>query len=210
MVFLASGLSYHTDHQENSTRRMRRDSMNLSGNTQPMSNTEPSKIYLVTGPVQTGKTTRLRAWCDGRPDVDGILAPVVDGRRHLLHIRSGAIRNLEDVSGGAAKVTVRRYTFNADVFAWARNCLLGAASDPGQGINAQPRWIIVDEVGPLELSGGGLEPAVSALLGLVLNNPLQVGGNLLRVVLVIREHLVDDALKHFGVSPAQIDRFPFV
>ncbi|MCK4514960.1 MAG: hypothetical protein KAU31_06860 [Spirochaetaceae bacterium] len=171
---------------------------------------EPPRVYLVTGPVQTGKTTRLRAWCDERSDVDGILAPVVDGRRHLLHIRSGAIRNLEDVSGGAAKVTVRRYTFNADVFAWARNCLLGAASDPGQGINAQPRWIIVDEVGPLELSGGGLEPAVSALLGLVLNNPLQVGGNLLRVVLVIREHLVDDALKHFGVSPAQIDRFPFV
>ena len=170
---------------------------------------EPPRVYLVTGPVQTGKTTRLRAWCDERSDVDGILAPVVDGRRHLLHIGGGVIRNLEEVSGGAATVTVRRYTFNADVFAWARSCLLSAAADPGREINAQPRWIIVDEVGPLELSGGGLEPAVSKLLALALNSPLRGGGNLLRVVLVIREHLVDDALKHFGVSPVQVDRFPF-
>lgn len=174
-----------------------------------MSSTEPAKIYLVTGPVQTGKTTRLRAWCDKRTDVDGILAPVVDGRRHLLHIGSGVIRNLEDVSGGAAQVTVRRYTFNADVFAWARNCLLSVASDPGRAINSRPRWIIVDEVGPLELSGGGLEPAVSELLALALNNPLRVGDNILRVVLVIREHLVDDALRHLGVSPAEVDQFPF-
>ncbi len=174
-----------------------------------MINAESPKIYLVTGPVQTGKTTRLRSWCDERSDVDGILAPVVDGRRHLLHIGSGVIRNLEDVSNCSAKVTVRRYTFNADVFAWARSCLLGAATDPGWESSSQPRWIIVDEVGPLELSGGGLEPAVSELLAPAVDNPFRVEDDLLRIVLVIREHLVDDALKHFGVSPAQVHRFSF-
>lgn len=170
---------------------------------------EPPKVYLVTGPVQTGKTTRLRAWCDERHDVDGILAPVVDGRRHLLHIGSGVMRNLEDVSDGASTVTVRRYTFNADVFAWARSCLLGVAK-PTRERAARPHWIIVDEVGPLELRGGGLEPAVSELLARVMEDPGRTVDHIPRVVLVIREHLVNDALKHFGVPPAQTDPFPFV
>ena len=174
-----------------------------------MISAEPSRIYLVTGPVQTGKTTRLRAWCDERSDVDGILAPVVDGQRHLLHIGSGVMRNLEEVSNGAATVTVRRYTFNADVFAWARSCLSGAA-ELSRERDAWPHWIIVDEVGPLELRGGGLEPALSELLSRVMEDPPRIADNAPGVVLVIREYLVDDALKHFGVSPAHTDRFPFV
>jgi len=163
----------------------------------------PSKIYLVTGPVQTGKTTRLRAWCDGRSEVDGILAPVVNGQRHLFRISSGEMRNLEELSEGARAVTVRRYRFNAEVFAWARDCLVGAAFK-------RPHWIIVDEVGPLELSGGGLEPAVGELLVRVMEDAPRIRQEPTGVVLVIREHLVDDALKHFGVSPAAVDRFPFV
>ena len=99
-----------------------------------MISTDPSKIYLVTGPVQTGKTTRLRAWCDGRSEVDGILAPVVNGQRHLFRISSAEMRNLEELSVGAPAVAVRRYTFNANVFAWARDCLDGAAVE-------RQRWI---------------------------------------------------------------------
>jgi len=137
-------------------------------------------LFLVTGPIQTGKTTRLRRWCDAqraggtassRAGVDGILAPVVNGHRHLFHIGSGAIRDLEDLPVGAPAVTVRRFTFNESVFAWARECLLKAAraavSQVETGSGAGPQepgsrgavtvpWIVVDEAGPFELSGGGL------------------------------------------------------
>ena len=173
-----------------------------------MSKVQLPRIHLVTGPVQTGKTTRLRAWCEHRTDVDGILAPVVDGRRHLLHIRSGVLRNLEEVSGGATTVTVRRFTFNANVFAWARGCQVAATTENHAQAGGQ-RWIIVDEVGPLELSGSGLEPAVGELLVRVMEDAPRIRQEPTGVVLVIREHLVDDALKHFGVSPAAVDRFPF-
>lgn len=188
-------------------------------------------IYVLSGPVQTGKTTRLRAWCDDwlaraptdatYSSVDGILAPVVGGHRHLLHIPTGTMRDLEDFSDGAPAVTVRRFTFNAGVFAWARNCLLGAVTPPSPPAD-RVRWIIVDEVGPLELSGGGLEPAVSELLRVVgfgrghTPYPGGVGdslagspGDSLRVVLVIREDLVDDALMHLGLPPTGVPRFPF-
>jgi hypothetical protein len=189
-------------------------------------------VYVVSGRIQTGKTTRLRAWCadrlshplaDGaRPAIDGILAPVVNGHRHLLHVPTGVLRDLEDLSGGASAVNVRRFTFNADVFAWARSCLLGAARPTPQS-QALPAWIIVDEIGPLELSGGGLEPAVSGLLSLAGfgadgkprvrhsgHKPDRSERGRTRVVLVIRENLVDDVLKHFGLSPSHIHPFPFV
>jgi nucleoside-triphosphatase len=190
-----------------------------------------SGVYVLSGPVQTGKTTRLRAWCaeqlsqsraDGSPPVvDGILAPVVHGHRHLLRVQTGVLRDLEDISDGAATVTVRRFTFNEEVFAWARSALLGAAQ-PAPPEVTLPRWTIVDEIGPLELAGGGLEPAVSDMLQRVgfgrRDNATQtiIGDKLnrsadsgTRVVLVIRENLVDDVLKHFGLSSQNVHRFPF-
>jgi nucleoside-triphosphatase THEP1 len=151
--------------------------------------------------VGTGKTTRLGNWCTGVA-ADGILAPVVQGRRHLRHIATGETRDLEDLSGGAQIVTVRRFTFNADVFAWARGILVDLARSAGT--HGGPDHIVVDEVGPLELSGGGLEPAVSPLV--------QYGANLSgssapEVILVVRAGLVESALKHFGLTPDQVLSF---
>lgn len=189
-----------------------------------MTNQHSPEIHLLTGPVQTGKTTRLREWCARaarRGDiVDGILAPVVNGRRHLLHIASGEMRDLEDLSGGATAVTVRRFTFNAEVFAWARDRLLVAAlGEPVRltggnaadargatapaGRVAAPRWVIVDEVGPLELRGEGLEPAVTKLVNAAREAPPGPAENAaapLRIVLVIREELVEKALAYLGVE----------
>jgi hypothetical protein len=193
-------------------------------------------IHVLTGPIQSGKTTRLREWCAvrragaGRTRVDGILAPVVDGQRHLLHIASGEMRNLEDLSGGAPQIQVRRFTFNADVFAWARERLGEAArgsapqsgrpdgeqgGEQGGAEGAEPEWIIVDEIGPLELRGEGLEPAVSGIVRGEVEPPGEIpraGEDALTprgIVLVIRTGLVEEALRHLGVDPAQAQAFEF-
>ncbi len=235
-----------------------------------MSDPGASPIYLLRGPVHTGKTTRLLKWCaalgapvntglspaasdtlptpagltEALPPIDGILAPVIDGRRHLLHIASGEMRDLEDLSGGAAVVRVRRYAFNADVFSWARERLIatvgrltawrGDSANPSRKASFEARavphdrarvfhWVVVDEVGPLELRGEGLEPAVSAVVRTVRDRftvparqPDEPGdqiapaahrinaGTELRVVLVIREELAEEALAYLGVDAYQL------
>ncbi len=47
-----------------------------------------SKIYILTGPVNSGKTTKLMNWVEKKSNVGGILTPVVDGKRHLYSIAS--------------------------------------------------------------------------------------------------------------------------
>ncbi len=52
---------------------------------------------------------------------------------------------------------IGKYNFDNRTFDWAQNVLLDCFSK-------QLEWLIIDEVGPLELEGKGLEPAVSKIL----------------------------------------------
>jgi len=157
-------------------------------------------IHIASGPVQTGKTTRLFSWstaalAQSPGSVDGVLAPVIHGHRHIVHIASGESRDLEEHALQVPDQQIGRFTFRADVFAWAHSILLGAAAHLAEGC-----WLVVDEIGPLELAGRGLEPAVSSIL----ESGLQTRAH---IVLVVREHLVDRVLAHFGVSPAEVQPF---
>jgi nucleoside-triphosphatase THEP1 len=142
-------------------------------------------IVLYTGPVRSGKTTALRARFEGDATADGLLAPDVDGRRHVLRLATGELRPLE-ASAPAEPVAVGRFTFDGAVFAWARAGLLAACA-------AAPATVVVDEVGPLELDGRGLEPAVSAAVRLGRESET-------RVVLVVRDTLLDRVEERYGLA----------
>lgn len=82
-------------------------------------------IYVLSGPVQTGKTTRLQGWCASQQKgaVGGILAPVINGARHICDAETGECKNLEHVPAGAPVQRVGRFAFNEEVFAWAHSCI---------------------------------------------------------------------------------------
>ena len=157
-------------------------------------------IVVYTGPVRSGKTTALRARFGADASADGLLAPDVGGRRHVLRLATGEARPLEAHAPAAPvvvgpPVVVGRFTFDGAVFAWARAGLLAACA-------ASPATVVVDEVGPLELDGRGLEPAVGAAVRLGLEGET-------RVVLVVRDTLLDRALAHYGLSGvARVERHP--
>lgn len=143
-------------------------------------------IYLLTGPVQTGKTTRLMQWLVNQPNAAGILAPVLDGKRYVQNIRSGETKLLEATGRtGEENVPVGRFVFSEVVFAWARNELLTA-------INIQLDWLVIDEIGKLELTGKGLEPAVS--------QALQTVPAATNIILVIRDTLLSQAIHHYRLT----------
>lgn len=176
-------------------------------------------LVVLTGPIHSGKTTRLAAWLErigadgttaGVP-VAGILAPVAYGRRRLCSIATGECRDLtaSDDLPERRLVTIGPHRFDDAVFAWARGVIGTAASataDARRG--SPPRWLVVDEVGPLELRGSGLEPAVSAAIEAALarwraepqntgrRDTAQAPG---RLLLVVREGLVERVLEHYDV-----------
>ncbi|MDT0632645.1 nucleoside-triphosphatase [Rubrivirga sp. S365] len=156
-------------------------------------------IVVLTGPIQTGKTTALRrVFANGAiPGAAGVLQPVINGRRHVLSLASGETRPLEAEPGDEV-VRVGRFAFSAATFAWAR-ARVDSADSAGS-------WLVVDEVGPLELRGEGLADAV----GPAIARARQPGSP--RLLLVVRETLLDRAVADLGLSDADVvrlgDRLP--
>jgi nucleoside-triphosphatase THEP1 len=153
-----------------------------------------SSVHLLTGEIKSGKTTRLQKWAVNN-NTDGILAPVIDGKRHLTRIKSGETKLLEYVGeDNAIELTkIGNYNFLASVFEWGRNEMYDAYLK-------RPEWLIIDEIGPLELRGEGMEPVVSKIL----NENISTGIN---VVLVVRKSLLETVIEHYGLRAKGFEYF---
>lgn len=145
-----------------------------------------SNIYIFTGEIKSGKTTRLSKWIEKNPDADGILAPEIGGKRHLVRIKTNENKLLE-YSGNDPKIeltTICNFKFINSVFEWGKEELYNAFLQ-------KPGWLIVDEIGPLELKGLALEPMVSRIL--------QEDTESVNLVLVVRKVLVEKVIEHYGL-----------
>ncbi len=150
-------------------------------------------IAVLTGPIQTGKTTALRrAFADARGlRAHGVLQPVIDERRHILSLASGEVRLLE-AEPREDVVQVGRFAFSAATLTWARACIDDA-------VDAET-WLVIDEIGPLELRGEGLAASVVSSV----ERAQQQGGP--RLLLVVRQRLLDRVIRHFELDEATVVR----
>lgn len=145
---------------------------------------QEKKIYILTGAIQSGKTTTLMQWSSGRDDVFGILTPVADGKRIFMDVHSGEQFDMEAGPGEKDSLTVGKFAFSKKAFEKAVEILRG-------GIKEKKGWLLIDEIGPLELRGEGLSDVVNEIPGTE---------NKLHVILVIRESLVDKTINFFQLS----------
>lgn len=109
-------------------------------------------IYILSGPKGSGKTSSLIQWSSDRNEVYGILSPVVEGKRIFLDIQSREEFPMEALEGETDVLKVGKYIFSQKSFDRAIDILDKARLNKG--------WLIIDEVGPLELSGEGLNEVV--------------------------------------------------
>lgn len=143
------------------------------------------EIYIYSGPTKSGKTTHLMQWAASQKNIDGIFQPVIDGKRFLYHISSRTLRALE-TDDNENSITIGNYKFSIDSFKWAGNLILKAVKD-------ELDWLIIDEIGPLELEGKGLEPVISKVFEIRKNYKF-------RIICVIREKLLDQFLTHYQLE----------
>ena len=144
-----------------------------------------NNIYIFTGEIKSGKTTKLENWVARNPGSDGILAPYINGKRYLKRIKTNETKLLEYTGNdpNMELTEICNYKFLKSVFEWGREELYYAFLQ-------KPDWLIIDEIGPLELKSEALEPMVTQIL----NDKNNFNIN---IVLVVRKKLVEKVIEHY-------------
>ena len=148
-------------------------------------------IYLLTGPVRSHKTTTLLQWSQLRDDCGGVLSPDVDGLRQLYNVRDKIYLSWQKTEKEKENdVAIGRFIFDQDAFDTAMDWLNDHLEDPALN------FIILDEVGPLELNGKGWDSW--------LRNALFSLGDT-SLILVVRENLVEEVINSYALINYKID-----
>jgi molybdopterin-guanine dinucleotide biosynthesis protein A/nucleoside-triphosphatase THEP1 len=150
------------------------------------------QIFILSQPIQTGKTTLLQEWIVGKQNIGGILTPDVNGKRMLYDIANQTYSSfqLEDTAEG---INIGRFVFSKVAFKKAQKILR-------ESIKQDLDWILVDEIGRLEMDHKqGLEPAISEVIHYF--NTHQTNTKLL---LVIRDYLLGDAKRMYGLNDVKL------
>lgn len=144
-----------------------------------------NKVLILTGEIRTGKTTHLMRWANSQKNIDGIFQPVIDDKRFVYNIGSRVLKALE-TSDINKSISIGKYNFSKDTFAWCRQIL-------NDCLNKNLDWIVIDEIGPLELEGKGLEPAITYLLSH--RNELKA-----KILFVVRDSILEKFLIHYNLQ----------
>jgi nucleoside-triphosphatase THEP1 len=149
------------------------------------------KIYILSGPVKTGKSTRLLVWALKKENAKGIITPISGKKRVFFDIGTQEVFHMEAQEGEKNTLTTGKYIFSKDSFDKAEKIIETGASTDAQ-------WIVIDEIGPMELKGEGF----CRVLRKILKNDLRT----YNLVLVIRDKIIADTLNHFGISQYEMMR----
>jgi nucleoside-triphosphatase THEP1 len=153
-----------------------------------------NNVFILSGPIQSGKTTRLIKWLEGRDNIHGILTPVIDGKRVFMNAVTKEIFTMEAKEGESNVLTAGRYTFSKHSFDRAKNILL-------DGLDQKNCCLIIDEIGLLELKSDGFSDLLKKILSDISIDNAQTKNQ--KLILVIRESLLKEVLLYFGIKSHQ-------
>ncbi|HEY6062429.1 MAG TPA: nucleoside-triphosphatase [Chitinophagaceae bacterium] len=143
-------------------------------------------IYILSAPIQSGKTTSLINWSATRNDVYGILTPVINGKRIFMNAHTREQFPME--AGGEEEVlAIGRFIFSKAGFDKAIQIIRNAMNTEG--------WLVIDEIGPLELEGKGFYDIVNEILMLRKN----------KMILVVRSGLAEKVKALFMINATEVN-----
>lgn len=145
-------------------------------------------IFIFSQPIRSGKTTMLMCWCNQQENVYGILMPDIQGRRMMFDI---AAKNMfpaqcMDSHTDQALVTIGKYTFFDDAFKKANVILLEA-------LQLKPKWLVIDEIGNLEMDGKGFYNSAKPIIEDYQSNDKNL-------LLTVRDSLISKVVSFFNIS----------
>jgi nucleoside-triphosphatase len=155
-------------------------------------------VLIFSAPVHSGKTTALMEWCRHNNNVGGILMPDINGTRKFFNIETKEIFDVEckqPEQRFEELVSIGQYHFYKKAFAKVNEILLN--------ISPSVKYIIIDEIGKLELQQKGLYEGATHLLNRSSQN----------VILVVRDSLVEAVTTAFNLNNYalinKVDEIPY-
>ena len=139
-------------------------------------------IAILSGPIRSGKSSALLKWCKGKTDVYGILTPIENGKRVFMDISTGEKFPMEAEGNEPLKIKIGNYNFSLMAFSKAVQIITNA-------LRQSRGWLVIDEIGPLELSGKGFDE--------ILREILETEKAPLKLILVVRDNLLDQVIQHY-------------
>ena len=149
--------------------------------------TRNARVIIWTGPIHSGKTTRLSEWLKGC-DAGGILTPKIGGKRWFRDISGGRTFQMDASADSENVIWVGGHCFDAAAFSEASGIIRRAIN--------RHEWLVIDEIGPLELKGEGFAEILQEVM-------LRQQANL---VLVIREGMLIPITEKFSIISDEIVR----
>ena len=123
--------------------------------------------------------------------------PDIKGKRKMIDVRTSEIFEAEadaDNPGNETLINIGRYNFYASSFEKANSIILNE-------LIVAPDWLVIDEVGRLEMQAGGFFPALKKIIPIYRDESCKQ-----RLLLVIRDSLVQPVLNFFEIkNPAIIN-----
>ncbi|HKB43220.1 MAG TPA: nucleoside-triphosphatase [Chitinophagaceae bacterium] len=144
------------------------------------------QIFILPGPIQTGKTTSLINWSAKRNDVFGILTPVVNGKRVFMNAQTREQFPMEAGESETEIMSIGKFVFSKTSFDKAQQIIREALD--------KKDWLVIDEIGPLEMKGEGFYN--------VLKEILQYQPGEQKILLVVRETMIEKVKEFFGLTGA--------
>jgi nucleoside-triphosphatase THEP1 len=153
---------------------------------------ERHSIFLLTGAIQTGKSEALLQWCK-HENMSGFITPTFLEKKILYNI-SNKEKTLYQAEEGNDTIAIGQYFLAKNAFAIANSIVLNSVA-------LQKKWIVMDEIGKLELNNEGHHDTLLYLL----NN---YEGNIL---LVVRDSLLEKIIEKYKfIAPIIIEKADFI
>ena len=153
-------------------------------------------IFVLTGPVQGGKTTlvseKTSLLREKGVKVMGFLCPgsFSEGERSafsLVDLETGRQVAMGDVNERKGWVKFRRFFFNPEAFIqgelWIKSCL-----------KRDPDLLVIDEVGPMELAGDGWAKTLDTL----------AQNSSVTQLWIVRQQIVQEVLRKWRIPDNQV------
>ncbi len=149
-----------------------------------------AKVYIFSRPIRTGKTTELQHWMSLKNNVDGVLMPDIEGKRHFQFYKNNIFIPIEAYNK-EKHFSIGKFKFKIDAFQQAKQYL-------NKALDHSIDFLVIDEIGKLEVEQkSGFEPGISNLI----NNAIEKNINL---VIVVRASLLEEIIQHYQFKNAII------
>lgn len=144
------------------------------------------KVVILSGLIQSGKSTTVMEWIRGK-NVGGFLTPTLDGRKVFYAIAAGTYHPYELEKLQEDSVVVGRFILDGAAFTLARELI-------NESLNSCVHWIVLDEIGLLELQNKGHHLLFQELLARSKSC----------VLVLVRSSLVAEVIAKYGLTDSSI------